>query len=63
MRRDVKLNGTIDTTAARLLALLAEREAESNRSLMLRRIIREAAERRGLKLPEARPAELAEVRP
>ncbi len=64
MRKDVTLTTTIDPHAARLLATLAERETEGNRSQFLRVVIREAAERRGLTLADSRPAEvnLGEVR-
>jgi hypothetical protein len=48
MRKDVFLSATIDTEAARILRELAERETEGNCSLALRRVLREAGERRGL---------------
>jgi hypothetical protein len=47
MRKDV-LSVTIDAETARVLADLAGRECEGNRSQFFRRAIREAGERRGL---------------
>jgi len=55
MRKDVFLSATVDHDAARILAVLAEREAEGNKSQMLRRVIREAGERRGV-WPAIEPA-------
>lgn len=48
MRKDVFLSATVDPESASILQELAEREAEGNRSLALRRVIREAGARRGL---------------
>lgn len=48
MRKDVLMCASIDPDGARILAALAERETEGNRSQMLRRVIREAGERRGM---------------
>jgi len=48
MRRDISLSATVDPDAARILTELAEREAEGNKSQMLRRMIREVAAARGL---------------
>jgi len=48
MRKDVLVSATVDVEAARILRQLAEREAEGNQSLALRRVIREAGEKRGL---------------
>lgn len=47
MRKDI-VSVTIDTETMRVLADLAGREAQGNRSLAFRRIVREAAEKRGL---------------
>jgi len=50
MRKDISLSATVDPDAARILTELAEREAEGNKSQMLRRILREAAAARGLRM-------------
>jgi len=49
MKKDVSLSATVDPDAARILTELAEREAEGNKSQMLRRMIREVAAARGLR--------------
>jgi hypothetical protein len=51
MRRDVKINSSLDIDAARILDIIARQEAESNRSLALRLLLREAGARRGLLVP------------
>jgi len=50
MKKDISLSATVDPDAARILAELAEREAEGNKSMMLRRVLREAAAARGLRV-------------
>jgi len=62
MRRDIHLSATVDPDAARILTELAEREAEGDKSLMLRRMIREAAAARGLRL-RADPVRQCVARP
>ncbi len=54
MRQDVITGVSMDRATAALLALLADRETDGNRSLVARRAVREYAERRGVKL-EAQP--------
>lgn len=54
MRRTEVQSLSIDRPTVALLALLADRETDGNRSLVARRAVREYAERRGVKL-EAQP--------
>jgi len=50
MRKDISLSATVDPDAARILTELAERETDGNKSQMMRRMIREAAAARGLRM-------------
>lgn len=58
MKRNIKQNSTLDLSSARLLAELAARETEGNKSQFLRMMIREAADARGIRADQLRPAEV-----
>jgi hypothetical protein len=62
VRKDAKINATLDLDAARVLTTIADREAEGNRSLALRLLLREAGARRGLLVTPAAAVNHAEVR-
>jgi hypothetical protein len=53
VRKDSKINASLDLDAARVLTTIADREAEGNRSLALRLLLREAGARRGLLVTSA----------
>lgn len=55
-RRGVLLSVTLDLEAAEILRQIAAEEAEENRSFALRKIIREAGLRRGLRVERASAA-------
>jgi len=57
IRHDVFLSTTIDRDSIILLNKMTMNEAEGNRSRMIRQIIREAAERRGLTLSVSKAKE------
>lgn len=61
MRRDVKINSSVDVGAARILDVIAAQESEGNRSLALRMLLREAGARRGLLVPSAPVVSQVEV--
>lgn len=48
MEKNEHLHATLDATSASVLRQIAEKEAESNQSLALRLLLREAGARRGL---------------
>lgn len=49
-RKDRHLVATVDSKTLALLDALAEREWDGNRSLAIRYIVKEAAEKRGVKV-------------
>lgn len=55
MEKRQYLGATVDAEAARLLAAIAKEETENNKSMTLRRIIREAAAARGMCAPAPAP--------
>lgn len=60
-RKDAKLSLSVDRDAARVLATIADREAEGNQSLALRMLLREAGARRGLFVAAPHPQPMREV--
>lgn len=53
--KDMQLSHTMDVSTYALLEAIAAEEFDGNRSLTIRKVLREAAERRGI-APDGKPA-------